>query len=161
MAEGTKTWDETRGDAVKNALSETWAPVEDLEAARDAGRERSAAGDAAVRAMPDGDVGAKSAWLAASKKLLPELWADTDDGYPDTHAIRRLEQAGVVSLNPDFARRLAEYETQMDQLGTATNERYAGQADTAAAEKALPAATQKATLTEAGGDPLKSQLPTE
>ena len=149
-----ETMEEMRLNAARSALDH-WAPVEEREAARDAGYARMAEGEAALAKIPGGEYGDKSAWFDAMDEFLPgmelnQLWA-----------IEPLLKAGAVTLTPEFQKRYSQYKTRMDKVHSAVDQSRKGKRDAEEAMAGLGELQERATLAEAGGDPLKSQMPTE
>ena len=149
-----ETMEEMRLNAARSALDH-WTPVEEREAARDAGYARMAEGEAALAKIPKGEYGAKSAGLQAMEELIPEI--DLENLW----AIEPLLKAGAVTLTPEFQKRYDQYKTRTDAVQSAAEQSEGGKRDAEEAMAGLGELQERATLAEAGGDPLKSQMPTE
>ena len=146
--------EEMRLNAARSALDH-WAPVEEREAARDAGYARMAEGEAALAGIPGGESGDKGAALQAMEELIPEI--DPENLW----AIEPLLKAGAVTLTPEFQKRYDQYKTRTDAVQSAAEQSEGGKRDVEEAMTGLGELQERATLAEAGGDPLKSQMPTE
>ncbi len=149
-----ETMEEMRLNAARSALDH-WAPVEEREAARDAGYAQMAEGEAALAKIPGGEYGDKSAWFEAMDELLPGM------GIGQLSAIKPLLEAGAITLTPEFQKRYDQYNVRMDKVDSAVSQSRKGKRDAEEAVTGLGELQERATLAEAGGDPLKSQMPTE
>jgi len=98
----------------------------------------------------------------------PENWKETGWHEYGPEEFRALEQAGLITPTPLLRKELDRY---FRDEGVREREMAAHEAKMAPhweavrtgeeAEKGLAELQERATLTEAGGDPLKSQLPTK
>ena len=147
-----------------------WGPVEAREAMRDEGMSEMAAVDDALAAISQPKTLAREGdgqdWRDVDtwETLIPEVRVDELDH------LQRMMDRGIVKVDPDLERRIQEFSalekggSELDYRRYLAEEKakdaVSGHSRTNRAPP-LSELQERATLTEAGGDPLKSQMPTK
>ncbi len=156
--------------AGKPATPAGWGPVEAREAVRDEGMSEVAAVDDALAAISQPKTLERFdpryyRNLDTWESLIPEV------PMHELDALQRMMARGVVKVDPDLERRIQEFEALRKGGEELDYRRYlaedkakravSGHNRQTGRTEPLSELQERATLAEAGGDPLKSQMPTE
>ncbi|UCF47415.1 MAG: hypothetical protein JSU89_09580 [Myxococcales bacterium] len=168
--DGYEVAHKTRVRAGSPADAAGWGPVEAREAMRDEGMSEMAAVDDALAAI--------SQPKTLAREGDGQYWRDTDTwetlipevGVDELDHLQSMMARGVVKVDPDLERRIQEFEAlrkggeELDYRRHLAEDKARDAVSGHSRTNRAPPLSElqgRATLAEAGGDPLKSQMPTE